>query len=201
MSICAAYPLTKERLKGRSVFMLLIVFTMFFSGGIIPEYLLVKQFGMLDSLFAFIVPGMISAFNLIILRTFFSSVPASLEESAYLDGSSHIGTLIRIVLPLSTAGACDAEPVLCGIQMERLHGCALLHYTCGFISNPAEAVPNRHEQHGDGFNGSGGGVSSRVVPEGIKAASIMFATTPILIVYPWLQRYFVSGVMIGAVKG
>lgn len=201
MSICAAYPLTKERLKGRSVFMLLIVFTMFFSGGMIPEYLLVKQFGMLDTLFALIVPGMISAFNLIILRTFFSSIPASLEESAYLDGSSHLGTLIRIVLPLSL-------PVLATLSLfyavSRWNG----FMDALFYITHADLYPIQLKLYQIVMNSMVTDVTAQegaaqvdVVPEGIKAASIMFATTPILIVYPWLQRYFVSGVMIGAVKG
>jgi putative aldouronate transport system permease protein len=201
MSISAAYPLTKERLKGRSVFMLLIVFTMFFSGGLIPEYLLVKQLGLLDNMFALIVPGMISAFNLIILRTFFSSIPASLEESAYLDGSSHIGTLIRIVLPLSL-------PVLATLSLfyavSRWNGFMDALF---YITN-ADLYPIQLKLYQVVMNSmvtdltaQEGASQVDVVPEGIKAASIMFATTPILIVYPWLQRYFVSGVMIGAVKG
>jgi putative aldouronate transport system permease protein len=201
MSICAAYPLTKERLKGRSFFMLLIVFTMFFSGGLIPEYLLVKQLGLLDHLLALIVPGMISAFNLIILRTFFTSIPASLEESAYLDGSSHIGTLIRIVLPLSL-------PVLATLSLfyavARWNG----FMDALFYITHSELYPIQLKLYQIVMNSMVTDVTAQegaaqvdTVPESIKAASIMFATTPILIVYPWLQRYFVSGVMIGAVKG
>lgn len=201
MSICAAYPLTKERLKGKSVFMLLIVFTMFFSGGLIPEYLLVKQLGLLDNLLSLIVPGMISAFNLIILRTFFLSVPASLEESAYLDGSSHIGTLIRIVLPLSM-------PVLATLSLfyavSRWNG----FMDALFYITHAELYPIQLKLYQVVMNSmvtdltaQEGASQFESVPESLKAASIMFATTPILIVYPFLQRYFVSGIMIGAVKG
>lgn len=201
MSICAAYPLTKERLKGRAVFMLLIVFTMFFSGGLIPEYLLVKQLGLLDSLSSLIIPGMISAFNLIILRTFFLSIPASLEESAQLDGCSHIGTLIRIILPLSM-------PVLATLSLfyavSRWNG----YMDALFYITDAELYPIQLKLYQIVMNSmvtdltaQEGAAQLDVVPEGIKAASIMFATAPILIVYPWLQRYFVSGIMIGAVKG
>ncbi|MCU6707809.1 carbohydrate ABC transporter permease [Paenibacillus sp. J5C_2022] len=201
MSICAAYPLTKEGLKGRSFFMLLIVFTMFFSGGLIPDYLLVKELGLLDNLLALIVPGMISAFNLIILRTFFMSIPSSLEESAYLDGSSHINTLIRIVLPLSL-------PVLATLSLfyavSRWNGYMDALF---YITNP-ELYPIQLKLYQIVMNSmvtdltaQEGAMQTNVVPEGLKAASIMFATTPILIVYPWLQRYFVSGIMIGAVKG
>lgn len=201
MSICAAYPLTKERLKGRSVIMLLIVFTMFFGGGLIPDYLLVKELGLLDKLPALILPGIISAFNLIILRTFFSSIPASLEESAYLDGSSHIGSLLRIVLPLSL-------PVLATLSLfyavSRWNG----YMDALFYISNSELYPIQLKLYQIVMNSmvtditaQEGALQTEVVPEGIKAASIMFVTTPILLVYPWLQRYFVSGVMIGAVKG
>jgi putative aldouronate transport system permease protein len=201
MSICAAYPLTKDRLKGRSVFMLIIVFTMFFSGGLIPDYLLVKELGLLDNLLSLIVPGMISAFNLIILRTFFFSIPASLEESAYLDGSSHLGTLVRIVLPLSM-------PVLATLSLfyavSRWNGFMDALF---YITN-ADLYPIQLKLYQVVMNSMVTDLTAQegvtqvdIVPEGIKAAAIMFATTPILIVYPWLQRYFVSGVMIGAVKG
>lgn len=201
MSICAAYPLTKDRLKGRTVFMLIIVFTMFFSGGLIPDYLLVKNLGLLNSLLALIFPGMISAFNLIILRTFFSSIPSSLEESAHLDGSSHIGTLIRIVLPLSLPvlatlslfygvsrwnGFMDA---LFYITDSRLYPIQLKLYQVVMNSMVSDLTAQE------------GATQAEVVPESLKAASIMFATTPILLVYPWLQRYFVSGALVGAVKG
>ncbi|MGO4108291.1 carbohydrate ABC transporter permease [Paenibacillus sp. YAF4_2] len=201
MSICAAYPLTKTQLKGRSFFMMIIVFTMFFSGGLIPEYLLVKQLGMLDHMTSLILPGMISAFNLIILRSFFTSIPASLEESAYLDGSSHLSTLIRIVLPLSL-------PVLATLSLfyavSRWNGFMDALF---YISN-SEMYPIQLKLYQVVMNSmvtdltaQEGAAASEVVPEGLKAASIMFATLPILIVYPWLQRYFVSGVMVGAVKG
>lgn len=201
MSIAAAYPLTKDRLKGKTFFMMLIVFTMFFSGGMIPEYLLVKQLGLLDSLNALIFPGMISAFNLIILRTFFLSIPAGLEESAYIDGSSHIGTLLRIVLPLSL-------PVLATLSLfyavSRWNG----FMDALFYITKADLYPIQLKLYQVVMNSmvtdltaQEGASQVEVVPEGIKAASIMFATVPILLVYPWLQRYFVSGIMIGAVKG
>lgn len=201
LSIAAAYPLTKERLKGKSVFMMLIVFTMFFSGGLIPEYLLVKELGLLDSLAALIIPGAISAFNLIILRTFFLSIPSTLEESAQIDGSSHIGTLIRIVLPLSL-------PVLATLSLfyavQRWNGFMDALF---YITN-ADLFPIQLKLYQIVMNSMVTDLTAQegvaqvdVVPEGIKAASIMFATTPILLIYPWLQRYFVSGIMIGAVKG
>lgn len=201
MTICAAYPLTKKRLKGRDFFLMMIVFTMFFSGGLIPEYLLVKSLKLTNSIWALVLPGMINAFYLIILKTFFSSIPEELEESARIDGSSHFGTLLRIVLPLSMPvlatlslfyavgrwnGFMDA---LFYITDQNLYPIQLKLYQLVISNQMSDATATE-------------GMSSLApIPESLKAASIMFATIPILLVYPWLQRYFISGMMIGAVKG
>jgi len=201
MTIFAAYPLTKERLKGKTVFLVLIIITMYFNGGMIPDYLLVKQLRLLNTQWALVFPTMISAFNLIILKSFFtSSIPPSLEESAHLDGCTDFGILVKIVLPLST-------PVLATLS---------LFYAVGrwngfqdalfYITNP-KLYPLQLKLYQIVYNSmsleiSGQeGVASATTAETLKAASIMFATIPIIIVYPWLQRYFVNGVMIGAVKG
>ncbi|MFH5182661.1 carbohydrate ABC transporter permease [Paenibacillus sp. TAB 01] len=201
MTVCAAYPLTKSRLKGRDFFLLMIVFTMFFSGGLIPEYLLVKSLKLTNTIWSLILPGMINAFYLIILKTFFSSIPEELEESARIDGSSHFGTLFRIVLPLSLPvlatlslfyavgrwnGFMDA---LFYITNQDLYPIQLKLYQLVISNQMSDATAT------EGVN------SLAPIPESLKAASIMFATIPILIVYPWLQRYFISGMMIGAVKG
>lgn len=100
-TLAAAYPLTKKKLKGRKLFMYVIIITMFFSGGMIPEYLLIRDLNMLNSVWALILPGLVSPFNLIILISFFRGIPESLEESAEIDGSSHVHTLFKIILPLS----------------------------------------------------------------------------------------------------
>ncbi|UQZ82240.1 L-arabinose transport system permease protein AraQ [Paenibacillus konkukensis] len=201
MTVCAAYPLTKKRLKGRDVFLLMIVFTMFFSGGLIPEYLLVKSLKLTNTIWSLVLPGMINAFYLIILKTFFSSIPEELEESARMDGSSHFGTLLRIVLPLSLPvlatlslfyavgrwnGFMDA---LFYITNQDLYPIQLKLYQLVISNQMSDATAT------EGMN------SLAPIPESLKAASIMFATIPILLVYPWLQRYFISGMMIGAVKG
>lgn len=200
MTILAAYPLSKKRLKGRNVFLLIIVITMYFSGGLIPNYLLVKGLHLRNTIWALIMPGMLSTFNLIILKSFFtSSIPDSLEESAYLDGCSDFRLLVSIILPLSTPvlatlalfyavgrwnGFMDA---LLYIDKAKLYPLQLKLYQLVF-SNMATDIQE-------------GTQIKTVTPEGLKAASVIFTTVPILIVYPWIQRYFVSGVMIGAVKG
>ncbi|MDU0203347.1 MULTISPECIES: carbohydrate ABC transporter permease [Paenibacillus] len=201
MTICAAYPLTKKKLKGRDFFLIVIVFTMFFSGGLIPEYLLVKSLKLTNTIWALVLPGMINAFYLIILKSFFSSIPEELEESARIDGSSHFGTLFRIVLPLSLPvlatlslfyavgrwnGFMDA---LFYITNQDLYPIQLKLYQLVISNQMSDATAT------EGMN------ALAPIPESLKAASIMFATIPILLVYPWLQRYFISGIMIGAVKG
>ena len=199
MTIMAAYPLTKRHLKGRDVFLFIIVITMFFSGGMIPEYLLVRNLHLLDSIWALILPGAINAFYLLIIKTFFSSIPVELEESARIDGASQYRVLFSVVLPLSL-------PVLATLSLfyavGRWNGFmdALLYITNSNLYplqlRLYEMVVNSQ------VNSMLEGLSSVApVPESLKAASIMFATLPILLVYPWLQRYFVSGMMIGAVKG
>ncbi|OXM86721.1 carbohydrate ABC transporter permease [Paenibacillus rigui] len=199
MTIMAAYPLTKKNLKGRDGFLFLIVVTMFFSGGMIPEYLLIKSLNLLDSIWALILPGAINAFYLLIIKAFFSSIPEELEESARMDGASQFRILFSVILPLSL-------PVLATLSLfyavGRWNGFmdALLYITNSNLYplqlRLYEMVMN--SKVNDMTEGLG---VTPPVPESLKAASIMFATIPILLVYPWLQRYFVSGMMVGAVKG
>ncbi|OWR29561.1 ABC transporter permease [Saccharibacillus sp. O23] len=200
-TIAAAYPLTKSNLKGRKFFMYLIIITMFFSGGIIPEYLLIRDLHMINTVWALILPGLVSPFNLIILISFFKGIPQSLEESAEIDGSSHLNTLLRIVLPLSL-------PVMATLS---------LFYAVGrwngfqdalmYVTNPEiyplqlklfQMVQNNMVTELTQMEGAN---RAALTPEALKAATVIFATVPILCVYPWLQKYFVSGVMLGAVKG
>ncbi|CAH1219230.1 hypothetical protein PAECIP111892_04693 [Paenibacillus auburnensis] len=200
-TIAAAYPLTKGYLKGRKTFMVIIIITMFFSGGIIPEYLLMRDLRLLDSTWALILPGLVSPFNLIILISFFNNIPQSLEESAEIDGSSFFRTLMSVVLPLSM-------PVLATLA---------LFYAVGrwngfqdalmYINSPElyplqlklfQMVQNNMVSELTQMEGAN---RTPLTPESLKAATVIFATVPILAVYPWLQKYFVSGVMLGAVKG
>jgi len=200
MTICAAYPLTKKRLKGRSFFTILMLFTMYFGGGMIPDYLLTKSLGLLNTIWALVLPGLVGTYNMIILKSFFQSLPPDLEEAANVDGCSDIGILVKIVLPLST-------PVLATLSLfyavSRWNGFqdALI-----YITNP-NVYPIQLKLYNlvmnsmvNDLTSAEGSSASQVVPESLKAASIMVATLPILCAYPWLQKYFVSGVMLGAVK-
>jgi len=201
MTILAAYPLSKKHLKGRTFFLFLIVFTMYFSGGMIPDYILMKNLNLLDSVWCLILPAMLSAYNMIILKTFFSNLPSSLEESAYLDGASHLVILIRIVLPLST-------PVLATLSLFYAVWRWNAFNDALFYISSSELFPMQLKLYQLVFNNMAleiseqeGGGKSQLLSESLKAASIVFTTVPILLVYPWLQRYFISGIMIGAVKG
>ncbi|MFS0725336.1 carbohydrate ABC transporter permease [Paenibacillus sp. 1P07SE] len=201
MTILAAYPLAKSSLRWKSLIMFFIVITMFFSGGMIPEYLLVRDLGLINTTWSLVLPNLISPFFLIILITFFKAIPDSLEEAADVDGSSHFRTLFSIVLPLSA-------PVMATLSLfyavNRWNG---FQDTLMYITNPNlyplqlklyQIVSNA--QASDLLRSEGVGMFE-IMPEGLKAASVIFATVPILLVYPWLQRYFVNGTMVGAVKG
>lgn len=202
LSVFAAFALSKKRLKGRGVFMSLIVFTMYFGGGLIPDYLLIRDLGMLDTVWSLVIPGAVSAFNLIILKSFFSNLPESFEESAYMDGANEIQILMRIVLPLSL-------PVLATIGLfyavARWNG----FMDALFYINSPDLYPIQLKLYQIVVNSTsldvqvneGAGSGSMLLPESIKAACVVFATVPILVVYPWLQKYFVKGTLIGGVKG
>ncbi|SFB05225.1 putative aldouronate transport system permease protein [Cohnella sp. OV330] len=201
MTVAAAYPLTHTKLKGRKVFMFIIVVTMFFSGGIIPEYILVQNLHLLNTVWALVLPGLISPFYLIILISFFNGIPNSLVEAAEIDGATQFGTLFKIILPLSlpviatlslfyAVGRWNGfQDSLLYITKTELYPLQLKLYQ--LVQNSMISDVTRNE---------GPGVLHST-PESLKAASVVFATVPILLVYPWLQRYFVSGVMLGAVKG
>ncbi|PZE21654.1 carbohydrate ABC transporter permease [Paenibacillus xerothermodurans] len=201
MTIAAAYPLMRTDLRGRKLFMFIIVVTMFFSGGIIPEYILIKNLHLTNSMWSLILPVMINPFYLIIMITFFQSIPRSLEESAEMDGCSHIGTLSKIIVPLSL-------PVIATLSLfyavNRWNG---FMDSLFYITSP-EYYPLQLKLYQLIVNNMANDLLQmegtrmvQLLPESLKAASVMFATVPILLVYPWLQRYFVSGIMLGAVKG
>lgn len=197
VTILAAYPLTKKRLKGRNALLLLMLFTMYFSGGLIPDYLNVKSLSLLDTPWALILPGMMSVYYMIILKSFFQNLPDSLEEAAHLDGCSELQILLKIVLPLSKPALATVSLLYAVFRWNYFQD-ALFYITdqqLYTIQLKLYNVINISQQM------SGENVNVNLPSEALKAASIMFGTIPILLVYPWLQKYFVSGIMIGAVKG
>lgn len=196
-TILAAYPLTKKRLRGRNFFLLMMLFTMYFSGGLIPDYLNVKNLNLINTPWALVLPGLMSVYYMIIMKSFFQSLPDTLEEAAHLDGCNDLQILLRIILPLSKPALATMsllyavfrwnyfQDALFYITNERYYPIQLKLYNVINISQD--------------FAGENAVVN--LPSEALKAAAIIFGTIPILLVYPWLQKYFVSGIMIGAVKG
>ncbi len=201
MTIICAYPLTYDQLKGRKFLNGFILFTMYFSAGMIPHYVMLSNMGMLETVWVLVIPSCLSVYNMIIMRSSFYSVPESLREAAEIDGAGPIRILIQVYLPLS-------KPVLATLALfyavGRWNGFsdALL-----YIKKNRELYPIQLYLYNILQNASSGeaaaqeGFAMPGLSETLKMASVMFATVPILLVYPWMQRYFVSGVTIGAVKG
>lgn len=201
MTIICAYPLSRKELKGRGAITTFIIITMYFSGGVIPSYLVVRSLGLIDTMWALILPSAMSAFNMIIMRSFFSSIDNSLRESAYLDGCSELGILLKIVLPLST-------PVIATITLfYAVHRWNAVSDAIYYITSP-ERYPLQIKlrelilmEMVSQEEGNIGPASAKTIGETMKSASIILVTLPILAVYPFLQRYFTKGIMLGAVKG
>lgn len=201
-TVTMAYALSKKNLMGRNTFLNLIVFSMLFGGGLIPTYIVVRELQMLDTYWALIIPGAISAFNLIIVKNFFQELPQELEEAAKIDGCTEIGLLWRIVLPLSM-------PVLATFTLFYAVGhwnnffSALL-----YLNDPAKWPLQVMLRQIVLLSQMAAGDMSQVDPQfvkqqeqSIKMAVIVVGTIPILLVYPFLQKHFAKGVLIGSVKG
>ncbi|MFI0091661.1 carbohydrate ABC transporter permease [Streptomyces bobili] len=200
LTTCYAYVLSKKHLKGRNVLVGIAVFTMFFSGGLIPNYVLITSLGLKNSVWAIALPNAISVFNLLVMKAFFESLPTELEEAAEIDGLSTYGTLLRIVLPLSKA--VIATMVLfysvsywnswfqAFLYMDRAELMPVTVYLRNLIAGATGAT-----------NAGATTEQGSQVAANIQAVTIVLTSLPILCVYPFVQRYFVSGVMLGAVKG
>ncbi|MBR3825630.1 MAG: carbohydrate ABC transporter permease [Lachnospiraceae bacterium] len=199
MTTLCAYPLIFPNLKGRSFINIFITITMFFNAGTIPNYLLMKSLHLLDTPWVLIIPGCMSVYNMIIMRSFFYGIPDSLRESAEIDGASYFKILTSIYVPLSKPvfatlalfyavgrwnGYSDA---LMYVTDKDLYPLQLLLYNVLNNINSVEVATQ------EGFSTPG-------LSESLKAAIVMFSTVPILLIYPWLQKYFIHGVTVGAVK-
>ena len=199
---CAAYPLSKRRLKGRSFFTFILMFPMYFGAGLIPSYLLFKQLNLLDTMWVLILPLIYSPYNMLIMKTFFqSSIPDSLEEAAFLDGASNFQILFQVVLPLS-------KPIIATLSLFyavgrwnayadnkyyiRSEGLKMIQYKLSQLVSSASEAQTAQLSEAQAVTST---------PEVLQAACIMFVTIPIICIYPFVQKYFVKGVMVGAVKG
>ena len=199
MTALCAYPLIFPGLKGKGIINVMITITMFFNAGTIPNYLLMQQLHLLDNPLVLIIPSCLSIYNMIIMRSFFYGIPDSLRESAEIDGASFFTILLKIYVPLSKPvfaslalfyavgrwnGYGDA---LMYIKNKDLYPLQLLIYNILNNINSVEVATQ------EGFNTPG-------LSESLKSATVMFSTVPILLIYPWLQKYFIAGVTMGAVK-
>lgn len=201
MTSLGAYGLSRQQVMWKNPIMFMIVFTMFFSGGLIPTYLLIGHLGMSDTRWALIVPTAMSAYNLIIMRTSFQAVPVSLEESARLDGANDFTILFRIVLPLSMP-VVAVMILFYGVANWNSWFNALIYLRTRDLY-PLQLILREIliTNSTDSMMTSVSGGDKAPVSETIKYATIIVATVPILLLYPFLQKYFVKGVMIGAIKG
>jgi putative aldouronate transport system permease protein len=201
ITIFAAYPLSRKRLKGRSFIAVFLLMSMYFSAGLIPEYLLMKDLNLLDKMWVLILPVAFSPYNTLIMKSFFqTSIPDSLEESAFLDGATNIQILWRIVIPLS-------KPIMATIALFYAVGRWNAYADARYYITTKALQPIQYLLYNMVLTASSAEVSlseaAQVVstPEVLQAATVMFATIPIICIYPFVQKYFVKGTMIGAVKG
>ena len=201
-SIITAYPLAKKRFPFRTTFMKLVVFTMFFSGGLIPTFLVIKMLGMYNRIWAVVIPNALVAWNVIILRTAFMGVPIELEEASVMDGATDLQILRRIFLPLSVPTIAVITlyssvglwndfftPLVYLNDSDRWPLSVLLRQLVLSINGMAEQekIANLLDEY--------------IVEESYKATALIISTLPILMVYPFIQKYFVKGVMVGSIKG
>lgn len=203
-----AYGMSKSELMGRKFYMVLCIVTMYFSGGLIPSFLLIRGMGLMNSFWVFIIPSLVSVWNMIIFRTFFKELPAGLEESAQIDGSGNWGIFFRIILPLS-------GPVIATLALFT----AVYHWNDWFLPsiyiNKEKLLPIQtllkqilsSNIMSDQLSQMDSAAQSRmdqmrtVTTKSLSMATMMVATVPIMLVYPFVQKYFVKGVLVGSMKG
>lgn len=201
-TVLCAFPLSRSYMYGRRFFTLAIVFTMLFSGGLIPGYLLVKALGLVNTYGAIWLPGLVSVYNMLVMRTFFMGIPEELVESTRMDGGGEWTILFRIFLPLSLpvitalglfygVGHWNAFfNMLIFIHSPDKHNLAVMVQQMIMSQSIMQEIGNLSPED---FN--------NITPESIKSAAIFVMVVPMLLVYPFLQRYFIKGMLIGAVKG
>ena len=202
MTVLGAYPLSRKDFYGRNVLTAFFAFTMFFGGGMIPTYLVIQDLGLLNNFWVMILPGAVSVWSMVIVRTFFqSSIPDELREAAVIDGCSNTRLLMTIILPLSI-------PVLAVITMQYAVGHWNAYFNALIYITDREKYPLQMvlrellmQSKMDEMMDTEGAVTQQMLAESLKYAVMVVASVPVLLLYPFLQRYFVKGVMVGAIKG
>lgn len=202
MTIICAYPLSRKNLIAKKPILLFMIFTMYFGGGLIPSYLLIKNLGMMNTIASIVLPGAISVYNMLIMKTFFQGIPESLIEAAQIDGMGHLGILCKIVVPLS-------KPILATMTLFYAVGYWNDWFTALIYMNSNSKYPvtlflrdivmgvTLQAQSGQAIDSS---AATSVMAQTMQSSTVMLVTIPILCVYPFVQKHFVKGVMLGSVK-
>ena len=201
MTVLCAYPLSRSQLIMKKPLLIYVLITMYFSGGMIPIFLNIRDLGLLDNFWVLVLPGCLSTYNMILMRSFFHAMPKELEESAFVDGATDLTVLVRIILPLSKAmlatiglfyavsrwnGFMDSLLYINKEDMFTIQVRLRQLIQSSQVSQLMEDIPE---------------YKNDLISETIKSACLVFSMIPVLMLYPWLQRYFVKGVMIGSIKG
>jgi len=199
LTTCYAYVLAKKQLKGRKVLIAVALFTMFFNGGLIPNYVLVSTLGLRNTVWAIALPNAINVFNLLVMKSFFENLPSDMEEAAAVDGLNTYGILLRIVLPLSKA--VIATMILFYAVMYWNSWFAAFLYMDQINLLPVTVYLRNIITAAGNTDNSMSSDTSLQIAANVRAVAVVLTSLPIILVYPFIQRYFVSGVMLGAVKG
>ncbi|QGH33552.1 ABC transporter permease subunit [Gracilibacillus salitolerans] len=201
-TIMAAYPLSRKYFYARKTFTLLMVFTMLFGAGMIPSYLVVKSLGLVDTYFAIWFPGLISTYNMLVMKSFFENLPEELEEAARIDGCGEIRLLINIILPLSVPMIATLS-LFYGVGYWNMFMNVLIYINETDKYNLSVLVQQMVQSQSvmQELNEVMSEDIQNITPESVKAAGVMVMVIPMLLVYPFLQKYFVKGVLIGSIKG
>jgi putative aldouronate transport system permease protein len=200
MTTLTAYPLSKIRLRGRKWFLLIFLFTMLFSGGLIPTYLLMQNLDLVNKLPVLFLPGMVNIFYMLIIKSYFEALPDSLEESAKLDGAGNIRILVSIIIPLSLPVLATIA-LFFAVQYWNDYFAAMIYITDPDLKPLQLFLKEMLVSSSNEFLKDNVDAALNTSAQSIQAATILLATIPILIIYPFLQKYFVKGVLIGSVKG
>lgn len=202
LTTLAAYPLSRKRLKGRNLLLMFIIFTMIFTTGVIPNFILVKSLGLMDTYWSLWLPALVSTYNMFVMKSFMEGLPEEIEESAAIDGAGDWRILVQIILPLCKP-IMAALSLFYAVSWWNSYFNVLLYITKSTQQTLTLKLYQMILQVNQSLlnNGSEGVDQVMLTPEGIKAAAIVIAVTPILIVYPFLQKHFVKGVLLGSVKG
>ncbi|MEK3911274.1 carbohydrate ABC transporter permease [Paenibacillus sp. FSL H7-0331] len=202
VSFSLAYALTKKGMPGRGIMLSAVIFTLVFNAGIVPSYILIKELGLLNSYWSLIWSGLTSAWSLIVIKSFLESLPSELEDSARIDGCTDLGVFLRIVIPLSMP-AIAAFTLFFAVAHWNTYFNALIYISDSkkwTLQVLVKTLVIDSDSNGVGQAGAGG--DDRTLPqETIRMAAIMLSMAPILVIYPFLQKHFAKGVMLGSVKG